>query len=263
MAYAASIDDTKPTHIDTTVSGGIVGHPLFVVCLEWPVLASCRLDDPDVQVTGASAVLHAGQDTIIHRLVRPGDSLATSLTIEGIEAKRPGVLVRYLLETVDAEGLPVATTRFDVLALGAHHDLPDFAPTGDNLPAWVPPSEASGLHEATFQVGAGSAHIYSECARIFNPIHTDRAVARAAGMDHPILHGTATLARAVSTIVDQVWEGRSETVTRVSGRFASPVTPPSVLTVRWSTCDDAVVTFQVVAPGDRVVVDQGLIMNSD
>ena len=34
-------------------------------------------------------------------------------------------------------------------------------------------------------------HVYTECARIWNPIHTDLAVARAAGLPGPILHGTA------------------------------------------------------------------------
>src|SRR5262245_63914545 len=37
-------------------------------------------------------------------------------------------------------------------------------------------------------------HVYTECARIWNPIHTDLAVVRAAGLSGPILHGTATLA---------------------------------------------------------------------
>ena len=47
------------------------------------------------------------------------------------------------------------------------------------------------------------AHLYSECARIWNPIHTDRAAALAAGLPDIILHGTATLAKAVSWIIDE------------------------------------------------------------
>jgi acyl dehydratase len=52
---------------------------------------------------------------------------------------------------------------------------------------------ASG-HRST----AEAALVYTECSRIWNPIHTNPAVATRAGLPRPILHGTATLAMAVS-----------------------------------------------------------------
>ena len=39
-------------------------------------------------------------------------------------------------------------------------------------------------------------HAYTECASIWNPIHTERAVALGAGLPDIILHGTATWALA-------------------------------------------------------------------
>ena len=50
-------------------------------------------------------------------------------------------------------------------------------------------------------VSATAAHVYTEGARIWNPIHTDAAVAARAGLPGIILHGTATLALAVSISV--------------------------------------------------------------
>ena len=63
-----------------------------------------------------------------------------------------------------------------------------------------PPNDATPSHTWSTEVPISStlAHVYTECARIWNPIHTDRAVARAAGLPDIILHGTATLALAIS-----------------------------------------------------------------
>lgn len=42
MAYAASIQDHKPYYLDTLRPDGVVAHPLFSVCPEWPVIVSSR-----------------------------------------------------------------------------------------------------------------------------------------------------------------------------------------------------------------------------
>jgi acyl dehydratase len=86
--------------------------------------------------------------------------------------------------------------------------------------------------EIKIVVPAGMAHIYTECARIFNPIHTDAAVARAAGLPAIILHGTATLALAVSRIVEARTQSDPTRISRIACRFGAMVTMPSTLTLR-------------------------------
>ena len=51
--------------------------------------------------------------------------------------------------------------------------------------------------------GPAAAHVYTECARIYNPIHTSRRAARVAGLGKPLLHGTAVLTKCVSAILDR------------------------------------------------------------
>ena len=85
--------------------------------------------------------------------------------------------------------------------------------------------------EHPLPVAATAAHVYTECARIWNPIHTDRAVALAAGLPDIILHGTATMALAVSALVGELADGDPRRVTRLGGRFAAMVLMPSVLTL--------------------------------
>src|SRR2546422_8551885 len=76
------------------------------------------------------------------------------------------------------------------------------------------------------------AHVYTECARIYNPIHTDTAVALAAGLSAIILHGTATLALAVSRVGARDLDGDPGRVRGVAGRFPGMVTLPSRPAVR-------------------------------
>jgi acyl dehydratase len=74
--------------------------------------------------------------------------------------------------------------------------------------------------------------VYSECARIWSPIHTDRAVARRAGLPDIILHGTATLALAVSQALRREPDGPATRVRRIACRLGGMVRMPSVLTVQ-------------------------------
>lgn len=76
---------------------------------------------------------------------------------------------------------------------------------------------------------AGLGNVYTECARIFNPIHSDRAFALSAGLPNIILHGTATLALGVSRLVDDELQGDASRVARMGGRFTGLVMMPSTL----------------------------------
>jgi acyl dehydratase len=91
----------------------------------------------------------------------------------------------------------------------------------------------AGAVELPVAVPAGLAHVYTECAHIWNPIHTDAAVARAAGLPGIILHGTATLALAVSRVLGHL-AADPHAVRRLSARFTGMVPLPSHLTVRVS-----------------------------
>ena len=68
----------------------------------------------------------------------------------------------------------------------------------------VPPlPESSGIEQAGdgFLITRKMPHNYSECAAIWNPIHTETAVALAAGLPDIILRGTATWALAGREVI--------------------------------------------------------------
>jgi acyl dehydratase len=86
--------------------------------------------------------------------------------------------------------------------------------------------------EFAFPVRRGFAHVYSECAAIWNPIHTERVVALRAGLPDIILHGTATWALAGLAVALRRAGGDPLRLRRLTGRFAAPVLPDSTLRVR-------------------------------
>jgi acyl dehydratase len=120
MAYAAGLGDADGCYLDTTRADGVVAHPLFPVCLEWPVVLDARDLVPRDQLPRDELVrgVHASHDLRIHRLVRPGDVLTTTATVEGVEQRRPGAYEVLRLDTVDQYGAPVCVTRMGSLFLG-------------------------------------------------------------------------------------------------------------------------------------------------
>ncbi|MEL6982671.1 MAG: MaoC/PaaZ C-terminal domain-containing protein [Actinomycetota bacterium] len=268
MAYAASIDDLSPRHLDTTTGAGVVAHPVFPVCVEWPAIVAARTayEDHDVSPAEVRTGVHATHDLTIHRTIRPGDQLSTSLETVGVVGIRPGALVTSRLRTVDRDGRLVASTTQD----GIHLGVPA---RGVDRPDPDPPTAIDGVDrsgdpiEHTIAIDGGRAHLYTECARIWNPIHTDRRVALAAGLPDIILHGTANLAYGVSAVLADTGADPTE-VRRIRCRFRAMVLLPSTMTVRvWpasiGTVDGVerqLVPFEVLNQAGDPAVEDGVVV---
>ncbi len=111
-------------------------------------------------------------------------------------------------------------------------------------------------------VDANAAHVYTECARIWNPIHTDLAVANAAGLSVTILHGTATLALGVTSTLAMIG-GTADGVRRIAGSFRAMVPMPNTLAVELLSADTTPTStearFQVRNDAGDVAVRDGLV----
>ncbi len=258
MAYAAGLGDLAPAYLDTRARTDVLAHPLFPVCYEWPIFL-----DPRCLPTGLLAEerlrgVHASHDLRLHQPIRAGMTLTTRATIAKVEARRSGAYQLTRLETVAADGQPVSTSWYGMLlrgieVVGGDRALDDAEP----LPKPMPADEAT--KEYPISVAANAALVYTECARIWNPIHTDAAVAQAAGLPEPILHGTATLALAVSRLVSECFGGDAERVVRIAGRFGAMVRMPSMLNLRIGPVRGDSVRFEVLEPEGGRAIRDGLL----
>jgi acyl dehydratase len=223
MAYSAALGETDGRYYDTTAPQGVLAHPLFPVCYEWPLAQPLR-NLPALQPF-YPRLLHAQHDLTLHRLPRAGETLRLSARIVSAAQRRPGAFVVFRFEAVDASGAPVTATDFGALYRGVQVDHPRGAPMED------PPAPQGALAAAgEIRIAQTAAHVYTECARVWNPIHTEIAYARAAGLSGLILHGTATLALSVSRVL-QALDADPARVRRVRCRFAGMVPMPSTLAV--------------------------------
>ena len=263
MAYAAGLGDSMACYMDTVA--GVIAHPMFPVCFEWPVQLAIRAQfEKATSLTRAEAMrgVHATHDAVLYRTIRPPERLTTQLTVAGVERRKPGAYMVMRLDTVDEAGKPVCTSWYGAIYRGVEVIGPD-APARI-APAPIQPlvEEGEPILECQVDVPAGMAHVYTECARIFNPIHTDAAVARAAGLPSIILHGTATLALAVSRIVESVAGKDPARIERVAGRFGAMVTMPSTIMVRIlareESAEGAAVFFEVLSGEGRLAIQEGM-----
>jgi len=263
MAYAASLGDFNPRYLDTS-AGALIAHPVFPVCLEWPAILATR-DLPGTEnVTGAERArgVHAAHDLHVFRPIRAGDRLSTQATVTGLQGIKSGTAQMLRLDTQDQHGALVCRTyqmsvsrgvRLEGGAIALEH--PPTVPVLD--PETAGSRGTSG--SIPIELSAGLAHVYTECARIWNPIHTDRAVALAAGLPDIILHGTATMASAVSRLVEGRLGGDPSRVTRLGGRFSAMVTLPARLTLHVRGDADDTLFFDVCKADGEEVFSQGFL----
>jgi acyl dehydratase len=229
LAYAAGVGETADSHLDDAAPGGCLGVPAFCVSLEWPVVRAAASGNP--LGAGPQELLrgvHASQDSTFHRAIRPGDRLRVAGSIASIRATRAGALVMNKVTTADAaSGEAVVTSWYATVFRGVTIE-------GDASSLEAPPELASAdrsrvSHRMEIPIARELPHVYSECADIWNPIHTERRVALAAGLPDIILHGTATWALAAREIVRHCCGGDSRRLRRLYGRFAAMVIPGSAI----------------------------------
>jgi acyl dehydratase len=251
MAYSAGVGETDPRYYDT--ERGVMAQPLFPVCYEWPVAQPLRAL-PALKPLFPQ-LLHAQHDLRIHRPPRGGDSLRTWARIIAVTQRKPGALVVFRFEARDAAGEPVTTTDFGALYRGVSVEGGDRALEELADPA---PAAARFAEYSKIDVPVTAAHVYTECARIWNPIHTDIAYARAAGLPAIILHGTATLALSVSRVLRQL-DLDAAAVRRVQCRFSGMVEMPSQLSVH-ADLQDKTVRFETRNAGGETVIGRGVLL---
>jgi acyl dehydratase len=275
MAYAAALGDVRAEYLDTTRPEGVIGHPIFPVCYEWPLAVALRASA--ISESLAVRSVHATHDLRLHRRARAGDRLSTTATVISSEPRAPGAYVVTRLETVDTDGRSISTTDYGSIYRGVECEraaLPSRVvgladPPGDAGTVPEPDRRGDGSPplrdwSVTVPVPAGLAHTYTECARIWNPIHTDKAVARSAGLPDIILHGTATLALAVSAALERAGVNPAAGISRIGCRFTGMVPLPSVITVEgWKArlaTGEGVIAFQVLGGDGRLVLRDGRLI---
>lgn len=228
MAYAAAINDANPTYFDDLRDGGLNIHPGICFSLQW---ASRFRPDQPVNLRAAPFGVHASTDLRIHRPFRAGEAITTQGRLVQKRQIGPGVfaLDRYRMTASDGE--LVAELDYNGITRGATLDGPDAVIAGEPEQPEFGNLAAAPLWSTEIAIALHAAQQYTECARIYNPIHTEPSVARAAGLPDIILHGSATKALALTAVINQCFDGDATRITRLCGQLRGMVLMNTVITV--------------------------------
>lgn len=231
MAVAAASGDANPFYLDDTRPGGSAAPPLISVTLEWPLVLGLRGRIEGATPEELRRGVHVTHTAIFHRLLRPGERVSTRATVVAVEQRRAGAFAQIRLNTSDAAGRPVTTTYNGAVFLGVRRSGAD---RRIDAPPSVPlfGTEAGERWSHEIEIAADAAHVYTECADIYNPIHTERSAALAAGLPDIILHGTATLALSAREIVNRECGADPHRLAAISCRFGAMVLPGTRLLIR-------------------------------
>ena len=220
--------------------------PMQLVSPEW-VLALMARDlpgqalSPDEQRRG----VHVSQDSRFLRPIRAGDSLRVEGEIVGVRASRAGAVVTTRYETRVGDTLVAVSTSVSILrgvaVAGPEHAEPQ-------EPPW--PAFAAAGEPRAIVTSRGFPHLYSECAEIWNPIHTERAVALAAGLDDILIHGTALWALAGLALTPA--GGR---LSRLAARFRAPAWAGQAMALQAGRPVEGQTPFQLTAPDGRLLCE--------
>lgn len=254
MAYAAGINDAAACYRDSTRT--LAMHPVFPVCVEWDpilaVLAATRVHGLGAAECARS--VHAEHDLHIYRPLTAGMRVRSQAVVVGVAQRSPGAFLTMRIDTLSEAGELCCRTWQgnlfrDVALDGEAREL-------EAAPAWpLRTSAADHPQVIPLAIPEGAAHVYTECSRIWNPIHTDRAYAQAAGLPEIILHGTATLACALSALVARLAPDDPSRVHRLGGRFSGMVWLPDALQLVLAPAPGT--AFEVMNAGGRAVISRG------
>ncbi|MDD9302989.1 MAG: MaoC family dehydratase N-terminal domain-containing protein [Desulfobacter sp.] len=223
--FAAGIGDNTPLYFDDTREKGIMAPPTFPVAVTWPVLS--RLGEFIHSDNFPKEVLftqvHYTEHLIIHRLVRPEDSLFLDGEIVSIAPHRAGTHAIIKINASDQKHRPVFTEHIGAMLRGVDCDhgagsesLPQVPlPDPSSPPPWTKPLQVDPL----------APYVYDGCTNIEFPIHTSPKFAKEVGLPGILLQGTCTLAYAVRELINTEAEADPETVKEIACSFTGMVLP--------------------------------------
>lgn len=223
--YAAAIQDNNPLYFDDRGGKTLLSHPVFPVAVTWPVLSSLDryIDSREFPKEVLLTQVHYSEHLILHRLISPGDQLSISGSLKAFLPHRAGTHAIISLEATDNEDNPVFTEYIGAMLRGV--DCGVGGKSGE-IPE-IPESKAveGMLWESKIRIDPLRPYIYDGCTNIEFPIHTSPDFAKAVGLPGIILQGTATLAYAVSELVNREAGMDPARVLEIACNFTGMVQP--------------------------------------
>lgn len=231
MNYAASVGDENPVYLDNRAGKLLPAHPAYLSHLEWEAIVGLHecVEDKLLPAERARGV-HSYNDTQIIRPVHSGDKITCVASVESVFDHPAGACLGVRVNTTDGNNELVASSLTQIIYRGVKLISETEGPAAvEYLEQFTFNEQPSRSEKIT--LSAVAAHVFSECARDYNPIHTDIKIAETIDLPGLILHGTGTFALVLSSLVNHEAKGDPQQVQRFVGRLAAMVLCPSEVTL--------------------------------
>ena len=195
-------------------------------------------------------LLHAEQSVeLLGPVPVAGEAVATSRIVEMWDKERAALVV------VETEGATEAghalwRSRASLFIKGAGGWGGERGPASGGLGEAPRPEET-----ITYATSRDQALLY-RLSGDYNPLHSDPAFARKAGLETPILHGLCTFGFAGRGVLAHAG-GDPARIQSLTARFAAPVWPGDTLQVDAWSLEDQRLGFQVRGRDGKVVLSGG------
>ncbi len=239
--YAAAVKDSNPYFLNDERKEGIVAHPMFPVAVTWPIIENISeyIQDSEFPQKVLNTGVHYSEHLIIHRLIKPRDKLFITGKIAAIIPHRAGTHFIGQFDALDRKGNPVfteyaGTMLRDVKCIGegegegkGRENIPQI-PQIDNNDNNI---EKKMFWTHLENIDLVQPFIYDGCSDIVFPIHTSKKFAKQFQLPDIILQGTATLAFAVSAIINRETKGNPNLIKEIYARFTGMVFPGTTIQI--------------------------------
>ena len=228
-AFASGVGDFNECYMDDARADGLIGHPGMVFSFQWNSRFTPDLEY-DLQLVRRG--VQAWVDVRFERAIREGDVITSQGRSIAARQVAPGVLTSQRYTMRDSAGELVAVMESGGITRGARLDGAE--QELESAPPLPKPSGNAGapIWSVELPIDPQAPHVYTECADIWNPIHTERRVALEAGLPDIILHGSANITIALREVINRSLGGDPTRLRRFAGQFRAMVIPGRPVTVR-------------------------------
>lgn len=202
---------------------------------------------------GPVGVVHGEQSVTLARPIPVTGRARLSTILSGVYDKGSGALLVMDTHVTLADGTYLGAARMTLFALGRGGFGGPRGPVGER--PWQRPEREPDV-AVGFPVGLNQSLIY-RLSGDRHPHGTDPGRARADGFERPVFYGLGSFGYACRALVKGLCDGDAGRFGHMEGRFSKPVYPGDRLDTHiWRTDEGAV--FQMLANGERVVLDRGV-----
>lgn len=260
-AFASGVGDFNECYMDDARAGGLVGHPGMVFSFQWN---SRFTPDQEYDLQLVRRGVQAWVDVRFERAIREGDVITSQGRSIAARQVAPGVLTSQRYTMRDSAGDVVAVMESGGITRGARLD--GVEQELESAPPLPKPSGNAGapIWSVELPIDPQAPHVYTECADIWNPIHTERRVALEAGLPDIILHGSANITIALREVINRSLGGDPTRLRRFAGQFRAMVIPGRPVTVRaLEVCEgdgETTVFFEMLNDAGEAAIANGVVV---